>query len=208
MNNFLNNIANILDDYLDEISQLQKIIVNFRISDNERRLIEKFTIPAFYSNWEGFFVKSLTEYINYINSLTLGMNEIRDELLAHNLDVIVDLKIERKKFDAIKKHARDIFLYFNNSLYIENKIITESNVNFKAANQMLDRLCLNQLPKELEHPLNKLLLFRNNISHGQFTVPINKNIINELANIVLDCMYNLYIIIEEGMRTNCFKKIV
>jgi hypothetical protein len=178
-----------------------------KINAIDRELIIKYAIPIFYSNWEGFFVKSLIEYINFINSLVLGLDEVKDEILAHCLNDKYDIGISRNDFEQLKKHALDIRYFFQQSYFsLNSRISTKSNLSYKVANGVLDRLCLNNLPIIRQNELNKLLLFRNNIAHGECTVPCDNDIINEMSNIVINCMYDLFLIIEEGINNELFKK--
>lgn len=190
-----------------EISQLKKIISSLKNNPSNKLVITRYAIPALYSIWEGFFVKSLLEYINYINSLRLSIQDLKEELLAHNIDVNLILSNSRIGFVNIKKYATDIYSYISRPIFINNKIITESNVNYKVANAMFERLCLNKLSEERKPQLNKLLMFRNNISHGECTVPENEEIINELSDIVINCIYDTFIIIEQGIKDQTFRKI-
>lgn len=207
MNNFINNINELLSSCITEISQFKKITVNMKINAIDRELIIKYAIPIFYSNWEGFFVKSLIEYINFINSLVLGLDEVKDEILAHCLNDKYDIGISRNDFEQLKKHALDIRYFFQQSYFsLNSRISTKSNLSYKVANGVLDRLCLNNLPIIRQNELNKLLLFRNNIAHGECTVPCDNDIINEMSNIVINCMYDLFLIIEEGINNELFKK--
>jgi hypothetical protein len=205
MNNYIINIQQLLYNYESEISQLKKIIVQLRTKSSDKEVISKYAIPAFYSMWEGFFVKSLVEFINYINSLSLNMSDLKGELLAHNLDANVNLQLERKGFSSIKNYSESIHKYFKEPFSVKISILTDSNVNYKNANNMLGRLCLDKLPIEREKQLNKLLLFRNNIAHGECSVPFNDDVIDEISEIVVNCMYDIFLILENGVMTNSFK---
>jgi len=203
---FIDNINQFVSDSEAEIAKLKKILVKLRDKPEDRLLISKYSIPAFYSIWEGFFVKSLTQYIDYINSLKLENNDYQEILLAHNLDITFHLNDNRVAFEQKQKLSTELYLYYSSSIIINRKIITESNVNFKVANAMFKRLCLDELDESRKSELNKLLMYRNNIAHGECSLPIDNAIIDELSEIVINCIYDTKLIIEKGILSNSFKK--
>lgn len=207
MNNFISNISELILFYEAEISQLKKIAVNAKLEALERNLIIKYSIPILYSHWEGFFVKSLVEYVNFINSQSIGLGEVKDELLAHCLDEKVNIRNSRYDFGKMKQHALNIKSFFQQSrFYLSTRIDTKSNLNYKNANNILNRLCLNNLPVTREKGLSKLLMYRNNIAHGECSLPSNFDIINQMSEIVINSMYDLFILIEEGINNRQFIK--
>jgi hypothetical protein len=207
MNNFINNIRELLDSYESEVSQVKKLMVNIRLRESDKELIMKYSIPVFYSIWEGFFVKSLIEYINFINSMSVNIDKIKDELLTHCLDEKINLGASYSDFNKKKMFFEKIKLFFSNPVfYLNVRIDTNSNLNYKIANSFLNRICLNSLPEERKKELDKLLLYRNNIAHGECSVPINIDIVLKMSEIVINCMYDLFVVIEDGINNELFKK--
>lgn len=203
---FIENIDQYVSESESEIAKLKKIILKLRDKSEDRLLISKYAIPAFYSIWEGFFVRSLTQYIDYINSLRLKIDEYKDVILAHNLDVTFNLNDNRISFEQKKKFSINLYDYYSNSILINRKILTEANVNFKVANTMFKRLCLDELDECRKNELNKLLMYRNNIAHGECSVPIDNTIIDELSETVINCIYDTKLIILKGINSNSFRK--
>jgi hypothetical protein len=208
MNNFVENIRELLDSCENEISRLKTLMVNVRLKGPDKELIVKYSIPIFYSIWEGFFVKSLIEYIKFINSQSVSVDKIKDELLTHCLDGQINLSTPYNDFNKKKEFFQKIRLFFNNSIfYLNVKTDTKSNLNYKNANSFLNKLCLNSLPEERRRELNRLLLYRNNIAHGECSIPVDINIIFEISEIVINCIYDLFVIIEDGINNEQFRKI-
>jgi hypothetical protein len=208
MNNFVENIKELLDFYEDEISRLKMLMVNIRAKKTDKELIVKYSIPIFYSIWEGFFVKSLIEYINFINSLSITLDQIKAELLTHCMEGQINFDLTNSGFTKKMIFVEKIKLFFNGpAFYLNAKIDTKSNLNYKAANVFLNKLCLSSLPEERKTKLDKLVLYRNNIAHGECSVPTNIDIISEMSEIVINCMYDLFIIIEDGINNEYFRKI-
>jgi hypothetical protein len=208
MNDFVENIKELLEFYEAEISRLKMLMVNNRLRESDKELIVKYSIPVFYSIWEGFFVKSLIEYINFINSQSFSIDKIKDELLTHCLDKEIDFGVSYNDFNKKKIFFEKTRLFFSRPVfYLNAKIDTKSNLNYKTTNSFLNRLCLNNLPEERNKGLNKLLLYRNNIAHGECSIPINIDIILETSEIVINCMYDLFVVIEDGINNEKFKKM-
>lgn len=206
MNNHHSNILSLLETKEIELARLKKLVVSLKRRPDDRELIAKYSIPAFYAIWEGFFVGSLKEYIGYINAQSYTHNDIIDIIHAHNIDLYMNISHPREQIVAIENLYKKIHEYFNGQFFLCNKIITKSNVNYDVSSNMLKRLSLCSLPSARRSELNKLLHFRNNISHGEGTVPFNDEVINELSTIVTNCMYDLVIVIEDGMTTGSYKK--
>lgn len=207
MNNYIQRIADDISNCEFEISQLKKIIAGLYNKPLDRQVIIRYATPALYSIWEGFFVRSLTEYINFINSLALSRDQIQDIIVAHNLEITLNLSVSRTNFDTIKAFSNDLQQHFSNTFFINSKIITESNVNYKVANAMFTRLCLNTLDQKRNAELNKLLKYRNNIAHGECSIPVTDEVINELSIIVINCIYDTFLLINDGITNLTFRKI-
>jgi hypothetical protein len=207
MNNFISNIKDLLASYETEIVQLKILMVNLKLRESNKDLLIKYSIPIFYSIWEGFFVKSLIEYINFINSSSISIDKIRNELLTHWLDKKINFGTPHNDFTRQMELVENIKMIFNSHIFHLNiEVDTKSNLNYKIANNILHRLCLNNLPKERDKELKKLLLFRNNIAHGECSIPINMDIIFEISAIVINCMYDLFILIEDGINNENFRR--
>ena len=184
----------------NELSIIRTIPILFNFSDKQKEILEKYSVAAIYSIWEGFVTQSFTLYIREINSLNLACDEINLNILTHDIFMKFDLTEEQKKhFENKCKFVNDIFEYSKLPVTISPKIPTEANVNFKVINKILNHFYLEELPRnDFDGRLNKLLRYRNNISHGECSLIVTKEIIQDFNLTVIDAMHEVTIRIIEG----------
>ena len=106
---------------------------------------------------------------------------------------------QRKHFKHQCDFIDNVFEYSKSPVNISPNIPTEANVNFKVINQILNHFNLEELPKnDFDSRLSKLLMYRNNIAHGECSLIVTKEIIQDFNLTVIDAMHEVTIRIIEG----------
>ncbi len=198
-------IQEITEWRIKEISILKSVPLHSGLSDEQRQVLQKYTIPAMYSLWEGFVKDAFDIYVDHLNSLKLGIDQISPKILTHGFDVKLKFRnVIPADFDKRIKFIYEIGNYIKDQydkgqIFIGKGLPTESNINHEIINKILYRFNLQQLPeKPFEEALNKFLLFRNRISHGDFRIPVEQFHIDEFSKLVIDLMDEIFIRIDEG----------
>lgn len=194
------------DRRVNEIAEIKIVALRSGLSDLQKQIIKKYAIPAFYSLWEGYFKEAAGIYISSINALHLPANQLAPLLLAHAIDTkhkLYQVPGEfNKRADLINNLRGDLLGCFP----IPDELPTESNINFRVANKILRRLCIRELSsQDFERPLDKFLLFRNRISHGDFSIPIEQKNIDEFSSLVEGLMDQLLLNIIEGYSNDAYQ---
>ncbi len=193
----------------DELSIIRTIPFRFNFNDKQKKILEKYSVVAIYSIWEGFVTKSFVLYIREINSLNLTYDEINLNILTHDIFIKFDLTEEqRKHFENKCNFVNNIFEYSKLPVNISSNIPTEANVNFKVINKILNHFHLEELPKnDFDGRLNKLLMYRNKIAHGECSLIVTKENIQDFDLTVIEAMHAVTIRIIEGFSSKNYLKI-
>lgn len=202
----LKSIVDDIDWRVAELASLRTIPYRYRISQEHVNILVKYSIPAIYALWEGFVKKSFIAYSEELNLLKLQISDVDENLLTHALTIGTDfdLNCSRTHFDSKKKYIKAMKLKYADPLVLSNEIPTKSNVNYDVINDILMRFNLKNMDKSYKKPLDKLLRFRNNIAHGEGSIPIHKNNVEEFANLVQDLMLSVYERIEIGFNAKTY----
>lgn len=184
----------------NELSIIRTIPLLFNFNDKQKEILEKYSVAAIYSIWEGFVTNSFTLYIREINSLNLTYDKINLSILTHDIFIKFDLTDEqRKHFEHKCNFVNNIFEYSKLPVTISPNIPTEANVNFKVINKILNHFHLEELPEnDFDGRLNKLLMYRNNIAHGECSLLVTNKIIQDFNFTVIDAMHAVTTRIIEG----------
>jgi hypothetical protein len=184
----------------NEISIVKTIPFVYPFSSQQEEVIKKHTIPIFYSLWEGFVVESFTIYIREINKLKLQKDNMCLNLLTHSIDINHQLKNGKMDFSKQISFVESLNNFLLGEIEIPAIIPTDSNVNIKVINNLLKRFNLQDLPeKPYKKWLDKLLFFRNKLSHGEYSsITITQPIIDEMSYIVISSMHEVANKIIEG----------
>lgn len=193
---------------MEEITTLKMILIQSNFSREQEQVLRKHVIPAIYSLWEGFVVAAFKIYVKQINSLGLTVEKIHPKILTHSIDIEFLRKEIAKDFDKRTKFIQDLLAYLKREIIpLSTTVPTESNINYKVVNKILDRFNLQPLPKEpFEIQLDKLLLFRNSIAHGDYSIPIEQTHIDKFSELVIGLMNELFVRIDEGYCQETYRK--
>jgi len=78
--------------------------------------------------------------------------------------------------------------FISSTIVLEQKIPTESNVNYRVTNKILEIFNYKKLDEEFKKPLDRLLKFRNAIAHGENSILVSSEDINQFCDLVRDLM--------------------
>jgi len=206
MVNFIDEIMADIDWRVSELSTLKSIPIKYSFRPEHKELQIKYTIPAVYAIWEGFVKSCFIIYSHHLNTLSIKRNEISINLLTHHLDSECDFNNPRNNFDSKTRIVNLIDSLLTDTITIKPNVPTESNVNFKVLNKILERFCMDKVPISYEAKLNKLLLFRNKIAHGENSITVNINHLTEFITTVENLMLDIVINIETNEKIKTYIK--
>lgn len=206
MKTFVQEILADIEWRTSELATLKMIPIQYSFRNDHKDLHIKYSIPAIYAIWEGFVKNCFTIYSNHLNSLSITRNEISPELLTHQIDSECNFNNPRGNFSSKQKLVDMLDILFSDIILIKPSVPTESNVNLKVLNRILERFCVTQIEEKHAKGLNKLLMFRNTIAHGENSLSVNMTHISEFISLVENLMLDIIISIELCERKESFKK--
>ena len=111
------------------------------------------------------------------------------------------------EFDKKTKFILDLLLFVDATVTIDPKLPTKSNINWEVVNNMLERFNLQPIAlNPFQRQLKSLLRIRNSVAHGENSIPIHQNMVDEQVNNVVNLMDELMFIILDGCRNFSYKK--
>jgi hypothetical protein len=203
---FIDEILADIDWRVAQLSTLKSIPIRYSFSPEHKELQIKYTVPAIYAIWEGFVKSSFIIYSNHLNTLFIGRSEIAMPLLTHQLDSECDFNNPRLNFDSKQRMVSLLDSLLTDIVTIKPSVPTESNVNFKVLNKILERFCIDKVSDDYEQKLNKLLLFRNKIAHGENSITVNLTHLTEFISTVENLMLDIVINVEQNERVGTYKR--
>tara|TARA_R110002051_G_scaffold214478_1_gene279257 strand:- start:18 stop:638 length:621 start_codon:yes stop_codon:yes gene_type:complete len=206
MKTFVEEILADIEWRTSELATLKSIPIRYSFSPDHKDLHIKYSIPAIYSIWEGFVKNCFTIYSNHLNSLSLSRNEISYSLLTHQIDSECDFNNPRVHFDTKKKLIESLDELFKDTIIIKPTVPTGSNVNLKVLNRILERFCIPEIDGKYNNGLNRFLLFRNKIAHGENSIIVNMTHVTEFISLVENLMLDVVIGVESCEKNETFKK--
>lgn len=206
MATFIDEILADIEWRVSELATLKSIPIRYSFRPEHKDLQIKYTIPAIYAIWEGFVKSSFVIYSHHLNSLSIGRSEIAISLLTHQLDSECDFNNPRINFDSKQRMVSLIDSLLTDVVTIKPNVPTESNVNFKVLNKILERFCIDKVSETYEPKLNKLLLFRNKIAHGENSIYVKMTHVTEFTSTVENLMLDIAISVEQNEKVGSYRK--
>lgn len=206
MATFIDEILADIDWRVSELATLKSIPIRYSFRPEHKELQIKYTIPAIYAIWEGFVKSSFVIYSIHLNSLSIGRSEIAVPLLTHQIDSECDFNNPRSSFKAKQRIVTLIDSLLTDVVTIKPSVPTESNVNFKVLNKILERFCIDKVPEQYESKLNKLLLFRNKVAHGDNSITVDMTHVIEFISTVENLMLDIVINVERNEKVGTYRK--
>ena len=207
MSTFIDEIIEDIDWRVSEMASLKAIPIQYSFNPSHRKQHTKFAVPAVYSIWEGFVKTSLSIYVSHLNQLNIQRTDISANLLTHYIDACCQLNNPRTNFESKRKVVENLNSLFTDTINLTTDIPTESNVNYKVLTSLLNRFCVAYVDSKYEKGLNRLLLFRNKIAHGENAITVEEKDLNEFIKLVEDLMIDIVINIQDSEKNQTYKKI-
>lgn len=198
-----------IDWRVKELTSIKTLPIKKYLNKKEIQIVTKYAIPNIYSIWEGYVKFVFRTYINEINSLNLKYDELHTNVLSHSLDTKYPQFTTgfSNEFPSKCSFFDDFFRNLINPITIESKLPTESNINWKVLNKILQRFNLETFPETpYKGNLNNLLRIRNSVTHGENSIPITQTMIDENANRVINLMDELMFKILDGCSNRTYIK--
>lgn len=208
METFIDEILADINWRISELATIKSLPIRYSFSPAHKEIHIKYAIPAIYSLWEGFIKSTFTIYSHHLNSLSLTRDEISLKLLTHQLDSECNFNNARNAFDSNIKMVQRIDLILEDIIRIKPSVPTESNVNYKVLCKILERYCIDYVHEKYKKGLDKLLLFRNKIAHGENALYVSIAHLTEFIKLIEDLMLDIVINIEHCEGIQSFKKEV
>jgi len=206
MPTFIDEIVADIDWRISELATLKSIPIRYSFRPDHKEIHIKYSMPAIYALWEGFVKNCFVVYSNHLNSLSIRRDEISISLLTHQLDSECDFNSPRANFDSKQRIVALLDSLLAEVIIIKPNVPTESNVNFKVLNKILERFCIDKIDDKYENGLNKLLRFRNTIAHGENSIVVNMTHVTEFTTLIENLMLDIVINIDKNERTGSYKK--
>ena len=203
---FVDEILADIDWRISELATIKSLPIKYSFRPDHKEVHIKYSIPAIYAIWEGFVKNCFTIYSNHLNTLGIKRTEISTALLTHQIDSECDFNNPRVNFDTKQKLVEQIDNLLTETIVIKPSVPTESNVNLKVLNKILERFCISKIDDSYDRGLNKLLLFRNKIAHGENSITVNMTHVTEFVSLIENLMLDITINIESCERTKTYKK--
>lgn len=194
------------NDLQAKMSLYKTLPVRFNLPDLYRSFILRQSPLFIYSSWEGFVKNSLSIYLQELNLIELNYDDIDSLYLGYQVDKICQFKANITSNDTIVKKSEQLFSLFSLPVFFDTKINTESNANLKVVNSLLKKFGLNEIDKKYETPLNKLLLFRNSLAHGDDGIEVSEKDCSEFTLLIENLAVELINSITKGFCEKVYLK--
>lgn len=189
-----------------ELAELRVILHKAKLTQTQRVTYIKYIVPAIYALWEGFIKNSLELLSKEINKTNVPITDLHENLLTHAIISIDKLALDRPRIRF--KTQKDFSLYFcehiGKPFPTIGKLPTKSNVNSEVLQDLFNRFNLGIIEKVNGRRLDKLLTFRNTIAHGDNSIPVTEDNINEFVLIVQDLMLLVFEKIDNAIKNKTF----
>lgn len=192
-----------------ELASIRTMPFRYKLSNFDRQILIKYLVTAIYALWEGYVKKVFQEYISEINKRALSYEKINPQYIEHTLNSNEKTTLEISRMQSCKRlNFINEFLNILNqpTFLVSMKIPTESNVDYKVLNKILNQFNLPTLDSQYKSKLEKLLWYRNSIAHGDNALCVTSEDNILFANLVQDLMVEVFNIVNEGLRKEVFLK--
>jgi hypothetical protein len=190
--------------------ELSSLLFEVRSSRSNLPVALRSASLLLYAHWEGFIKNAATNYLIYVKSQKLNIEELSDSFAA------VCLKQKIFEFeDTLKASVYTQFVSFiregmnkRASISAENVIKTQSNLSSTVLKEILVAIGLDFTKFELKANLIdlQLLYYRNNIAHGQDLIMDRPSYLN-LHIEVMSMINEINNDIQNAVVTNAFRLV-
>lgn len=203
------NLVYAMDSRVKELATLRNLSSKSFLSGQLQELLRRTLIPTIYSFWEGFIKESFNLYVDELNKLKFTRREICFNLLVHSIDHSTRIKFKFKdsivEYTSQIEYIKNLCLHLDNPILLTKSIPTDSNVNFAVLDKILNRFNLQEIPEiPYKSQLDRLLMLRNNIAHGENSIPISQPEIDDMSTLIQNLMVEVSLRILEGFNSKTY----
>ena len=191
-----------------ELAELRVILHKARLTPSQRLTYVRYIVPAIYALWEGFIKNSFELYAKEINRSNVSLLGLHENLLTHAIISNDKLALDRARTNFTKQKEFSLFIstYINQTFPTQSKLPTKSNVNSEVLSELFEKFNLGTLGKKIGKNLDRLLLFRNTIAHGDNSIPVKEENIDEFTTLLHSLMVVVFDKIDDGVRNKTYLK--
>jgi hypothetical protein len=191
-----------------ELAELRVILHKAKLTESQRKTYIRYIVPAIYALWEGFVKKSFELYGKKISSTGTPLVGLNENLLTHAImgHDKLSLNKERTNYQTQKEFALLISEYINQPLSTQCKIPTKSNVNSEVLADLYCKFNLGNIDPKVAKSLDKLLFFRNAIAHGDNSIPVEDENIDEFSKLFQDLMLDVFNRVDDAVKNKTYLK--
>ncbi|WP_444896512.1 MAE_28990/MAE_18760 family HEPN-like nuclease [Microbulbifer sp. SSSA005] len=200
MSNLEDLLASEIDDLYSQMYKCKTIHVRYSMHEEHKIFLIKQAVLSIYAQWEGFLKKVVSLYLQEINREELTFCALHDNYISYQTDQLVKFKSSKTNFQTITKISKDLYGMYQRRVVFNTKVNTESNANLKVTNSILKKLRINCLDDDYNDSLNKLLLFRNAIAHGDYAIPVVQKDIDDFSFLVQGLASDLIVNVIESYK--------
>lgn len=173
-----------------ELAELRVILHKAKLTPTQRTTYIRYIVPAIYALWEGFIKNSLELYCKEIHKSGVPITSLHENLLTHAIISNDKLALDRARtqFETQRDFSLYVCEYIGKPFPAVCKLPTKSNVNSEVLYDLLNRFNLGAIDQKLGKVLDKLLTFRNTIAHGDNSIPVKEENINEFTQLIQKLM--------------------
>jgi len=191
----------------EKVYQAKTIHLHYSMLEQHKSFLIRQAVLSIYAAWEGLLKECLLLYLQELNTLKLEYKDISGTYLAFQTDSVCKFKNNMTNYGTITKLSKKLFDMYEQEVIFDTKINTESNANLKITNALLGKLSLSILESKYEKDLDRLLLFRNSVAHGDSdNIKIEQKDLDKFSATVQDIASDLIISILDGYNKRVYIK--
>jgi hypothetical protein len=176
----------------DLMLKIKTLALRYSFNEKDEQMFLNYSIPAVYAILEGFVQSAFRAYIQELNNIGLTVDIVCEPILIYHLENKFKQFREYPK-NPVKKtsffESLDQF-YTEKTIDINVVVNTESNIGFDVLKKLLNAFNLKELDDYIEpryslsKELKKLLKIRNSLAHGQDSIVVSQEDLNNSIKLV------------------------
>ena len=191
-----------------ELAELRVILHKAKLTVTQRKTYIRYIVPAIYALWEGFVKNCFELYGKEISWSGKALTDLHENLLTHAIvgNDKLALNKERRNFQTQKEFALLISEYIHQPFSTQCKLPTKSNVNSEVLADLYCKFNLGTISQKQVKGLDKLLMFRNTIAHGDNSIPVKEENIDEFTKLIQGLMIDVFDRIDYAVKNKTYLK--
>ena len=183
---------------ISEIALLKKSTAMPSVSEEMRKILLKYSVPALYAIWEGFVTSIFSEYVKVINTENVSMQAIDPKIKTYHSFCELNLASPPSDFSRKEALVKKMQEHFASNVKLSTDIATNSNVDYASLSAIMQRYGVAPLPEDqYKGRLSKFLNFRNKIAHGNNSIIMDDSKLNEFSVLISELMDEVFITLND-----------